>query len=769
MQFFDLLKIQNRSLFLILAWVISYSTFAQSNEGTEFWFTFLEHRDRGNKRICMISSKYNVSGQIQFPAIAWSQNFTVAANTVQIIAIPAEAEMLSSEIIEETALKVTTNLPSSVYIHQYNELRSDASLVLPVPSLGNAYYIMSYSPYQNQDDHYPSEFAIVSIEDNTLIEITAAALTKGGLKRGDKRNLLLNKGQTYQVQGNAVSEDLTGTYITANKKIAVFSGNRWVQVPNGCGNRDNLLEQMSPIDSWGKEFVTVPSKYTSNDIFRILAANNNTQIDVYNKGNTLNQSFILQKGNWREIRINAEASYIKASEPIIIAQYLVGGECNGHNRIGDPAMVILNSLEQYRDTVTLYNSPFEKIIENYINIVLKSQDTSYFKIDGQTIRNFNTSFQTIGPNDEFAYAQLELQEGPHTLIGGSCGVIAIAYGYGIAESYAYGGGANFTKINNLPIPDGGCLNDTIIFKTGLPENKYLVEWDFGNGIKSNLHEWKQIYNQLGIFRVKLIITNLCLNKTDSIIKDIEISLRRDLTTKGDTTICANEDVTLFAFDKSGSSISWTGPDKFKSSDQNPILKNVQFHQSGIYTATGNLNGCKSYPSDVFLNVIDLPQPDLGNDTFFCREKTYLNLYPGLFYNYLWQDHSTAPTYVVTKEGHYHVTVENDHGCLAEDSVYVSEKCPVVLFVPNIFSPNGDQINDLFLPVIRNYTAYRLELFDRWGDLIFRSLNPEQGWDGRYNGLTVLPGVYIYVIHYEGYDDYGNYLKKIKAGDLTLVR
>ena len=60
-----------------------------------------------------------------------------------------------------------------------------------------------------------------------------------------------------------------------------------------------------------------------------------------------------------------EATFITADHPILIAQFLVGTECSGYS-LGDPPMVLLNSVEQTRDTVTLYNSSLENILENYI-------------------------------------------------------------------------------------------------------------------------------------------------------------------------------------------------------------------------------------------------------------------------------------------------------------------------------------------------------------------------------------------------------------------
>jgi gliding motility-associated-like protein len=69
----------------------------------------------------------------------------------------------------------------------------------------------------------------------------------------------------------------------------------------------------------------------------------------------------------------------------------------------------------------------------------------------------------------------------------------------------------------------------------------------------------------------------------------------------------------------------------------------------------------------------------------------------------------------------------------------------VYFVPNAFTPNGDGINDFFLPlgnVIRP-ERYDLAIFDRWGQQIFQTLDPSIGWDGTSGGVPVPDGVYVY--------------------------
>jgi len=119
---------------------------------------------------------------------------------------------------------------------------------------------------------------------------------------------------------------------------------------------------------------------------------------------------------------------------------------------------------------------------------------------------------------------------------------------------------------------------------------------------------------------------------------------------------------------------------------------------------------------------------------------------------------------------YMLTVTDQNGCTIKDAmtinVFVDE---ADIFVPTAFSPNGDQVNDFFKPLLIYYTSYKMEIFDRWGDLFFSTNEPETGWNGRVNEQPVLPGVYVYVIHYSGFDDKGMHHNKVKAVDFTLVR
>jgi gliding motility-associated-like protein len=100
---------------------------------------------------------------------------------------------------------------------------------------------------------------------------------------------------------------------------------------------------------------------------------------------------------------------------------------------------------------------------------------------------------------------------------------------------------------------------------------------------------------------------------------------------------------------------------------------------------------------------------------------------------------------------YIVTVTNNNGCMASDSVAISLKCSgSVVFIPNTFTPDGDGLNDIFYPRGKGIKLVKyLRIFNRWGELIFEQRNfslddISKGWDGRYKGKMLDPDVFVYI-------------------------
>jgi gliding motility-associated-like protein len=740
---------------------------AQSNEGTRFHLAFLEHIDVGrNNMVVMITSLYNTSGTVEMPLLGWKQTFTVSANKVTIVTLPKTAETVGSESISNNGIIISSEKNISVYMHQYYNQRSEASVVLPDDAVGNDYYAIAYKAFQQGNNIYPSELLIVAVKDDTEIEIILSDQTKGGRKKGESIKVTLSPGQTYQVQTSLGGGDITGTRVVGNKPFALFAGNSWT--PMVCDARDNLLEQMYPISTWGKEFISVLSAQVTLDVFRIMASENNTTVLVQGaKTDTLK----INQGQFVEYQ-KGESTYISANKPIAIAQYNVGGSCGGNpSRLGDPSMVLLNSIEQIRDTVTLYNSSFQQITENYLNVVALSADIAKVTLDGTPLGNIPGVIGTVAGNTKYSFARIKVNAGSHTLISNGCGMSVTAYGYGNAESYAYNGGASFKPINASPLPEGGCLNDSILFDAGLAAPRFSLFWDFGNKDTSRLNVLKRSYNQIGPQYVKLAINDLCLKKLDTINGIINITTPETLSAPGTLIACEKDTLKLAVNDKLSEWYRWSGPNGFVSIDKNPQIPNVTTSMSGNYSVMGVIDGCNTYPATTKVSVKANPKPNLGTDAFICPdEPTFsLQLQGGFFSKYEWQDKSTLPYFEVDDEATYSVKVWDEWGCTGTDSIVLTRKCPTKVYAPTAFSPNKDGFNDFFLLYGKDIISFDLTIADRWGNIVFKSNDIEMGWNGQFRGIDSDPGVYVWMATIEGYRRNGKTYVETKSGTVALIR
>ena len=164
-----------------------------------------------------------------------------------------------------------------------------------------------------------------------------------------------------------------------------------------------------------------------------------------------------------------------------------------------------------------------------------------------------------------------------------------------------------------------------------------------------------------------------------------------------------------------------------------------------------------YTDTIVVDVTLIQDPNLATDTVLCGDNTILLDAEIPFGQYLWQDNSTLPTYLVTTSGQYHVDITMD-GCVKRfDSRILS--CEDYQ-IPNIFTPNSDGVNDYFEVIYQGTKAFQSKIYNRWGVLQFESNTAKLPWDGTINGKPVSDGVYYYLITI-GED--------IIKGTLTIIR
>jgi len=168
-------------------------------------------------------------------------------------------------------------------------------------------------------------------------------------------------------------------------------------------------------------------------------------------------------------------------------------------------------------------------------------------------------------------------------------------------------------------------------------------------------------------------------------------------------------------------------------------------QTQVYHLTGyNTNGCSVFDS-IVVKVQPTQDPWLPNEGTVCKGEN-VKLETGTrFRNYLWSTGGLTSGISISQAGTYSVEVIDELGCRWYDTIVVKPgECGVSLAFPNAFTPNGDGRNDVFKPrMVKNIARYTLEVFNRYGQLVFKSRDMLLGWNGQVNGKSAESGVYVW--------------------------
>lgn len=195
---------------------------------------------------------------------------------------------------------------------------------------------------------------------------------------------------------------------------------------------------------------------------------------------------------------------------------------------------------------------------------------------------------------------------------------------------------------------------------------------------------------------------------------------------------------------------------------------INVNNAGTYwVQVKNSNGCTNADTVIISRIAELPASFLpGIDSICSYEKKQLS--PAQSYKtYLWNDGSTGRSASISKAGTYWLQVTDNNNCSGRDSITIySKQCIAGFYVPTAFSPNQDGRNDYFKPIIGGIAVnYQFTIYNRWGQIIFSSRDPLQGWDGRMNGKEPEKGIYIWTCQYqlEGMD------RRSEKGTVLLIR
>lgn len=290
----------------------------------------------------------------------------------------------------------------------------------------------------------------------------------------------------------------------------------------------------------------------------------------------------------------------------------------------------------------------------------------------------------------------------------------------------------------------GSVDATVVGGAG----NYSYSWTGPNNFTSSSEDLTNIFT--GTYYLTVTDGNGC-SETDSVFINALLIVTADAG--NDTTICGN--ITSFT-------VNGNGGITYEWYDTTGVL--LASTQSYTFTPViGSPNtlilvaydGLCTDSDTISVNVNAVPVADAGADLFTLAgipvtiggnptgpSGTSFIWNPGTY-----ADDSTLanPTVTIDTTTMFVVTVTDLNGCFASDTMIVEVLPPI--FIPNGFSPNGDGPNDVWeIDYIEYFPNCQVEVYNRWGQLLFISTGYQTPWDGKYEDKEVPIGTYYYVIN-----------------------
>jgi len=520
-------------------WLGGKATF-NTTEGNDFWLTFMnngmfdaskaENKNKPFEMKVLVSAREAMSVKID---VGTTNIYTLELNAGETQIYTIDRDIYAKSIYLFTSESTQAGYKGvHVYAAQkdkdkffscftYNRTGDiadsyrEASLILPTQSLGKEYYIQN-SP----EDNFSSQFAIVATENGTVVQFTPSDTTFAGqVPEYAPYTVTMNKGDAYLVASKTKKEgvgtyelDLSGSFICANKPIAVFNGNQQTSIPISVTKARNFAtEQSIPIAQWGKEFYITKLERTKINYFRITAAYDNTTITVKTENNTTGATLTLaEKGQSTSIDadyivgVDANEFVITSDHPVILYSYTSSAHDNDENVTvdgrnikvlwGNSANAMMPAWSHRAKKMNFFTHELdpEKVLgktppqEFYVYLVTKTSDANKVTVDGATV-----TFKPFAANPSMSYAHVEVSNTTayHTVETTGEGFVGLVYALTHAQGY-------YTALGFTPDPFGDSLfinNQEALMK---PESYDMDSLDGHGWYQRQWGEWVEGHERL---------------------------------------------------------------------------------------------------------------------------------------------------------------------------------------------------------------------------------------------------------------------------------
>ncbi|MEZ4828763.1 MAG: gliding motility-associated C-terminal domain-containing protein [Bacteroidia bacterium] len=790
------------ALLTLLCLCVCTRLFSQTD--TEYWFAAPDVSGvAGESPVYLVIGSAGAPANvvIDFPANPSFApiTYSLAVSEMEVIDLTpylGQLETRPPDFILPKGLHITATTPITAYYRVAAPNHADDYNLRGKQALGSEFFIPGQTQFSNTQG--ASFFDIVATRNQTTVVITPSANLQNHVA-GVPFSVVLNRGETFSCResGTNLAGNLVGSEIVADKPVAVTVSDDAVSIIPGTTG-DLSGDQIIPVKSLGTEYIAMKGEASIERVY-ITATENLTQVSIYGK-----PPVSLNRGQTSVVDLTLAATMINSNFPVYLWHQSGAGD--------EPGGSVIPPLTCTGTRVVKFVRPASDNFFFYLLTRAGNEDN--FRLNG-TSNILASSFAPVpGTNGQWMAGRIEALGSLVTStnqIDNTSGVFHMGMinmdtekqaSYAFFSNYspvALGEEVSFCRGDSLVL-DGGAANSLFLWNTGdttqqitvsqpglywvyaefegcplvdtVQVNEIFPQVDLGldtticegesllldPGLAGAVFLWNdssttstRIVSDAGVYHVQVNLEG-CTNE-DSIIVQIQPLPVLDLGS--DIILCDGQTVSLNA-ETTFATYLW---------QDGSTGSHLEVGSAGLYSVTRFFAGC-SQRDTVSVSVSSLDAPE-GIDTTLCRgDSIQLDVsVPGG--SYIWEDGTTEPVRTIREGGRYFVQISDACETVQTDYFIGLTDCECFVFVPNVFTPNGDGINDDFRPrVICALENYVLIVFDRWGRKIFEGHSPQDHWAGQAGNNPASAGVYYWVIQFR---QAGQSVTKVVRGNVTLMR
>jgi len=412
--------------------------------GTDFWLAFMQDdaAPSGEGYSVLVAGPTGATVKVETPWGPAPVTAVITPGGTARLNVDATAGINTSGNIENRGIHVTATADVAVYgFNNGTNGSSDGTMVLPAPALGCGYLVLGYGRPGNPR----TQLVVVASQNGTWVTITPSAAVAGHAS-GTPFTVYLNQGEAYRLALTTGPADLAGTVVTASNPVAVFGGAVRTGVPlNALADGNHLFEQMLPTKYWGTRFITVPmGGRRFGDTFMILSGTDGTGVSVSGF-----DPIKLNRGETRELIIEGPAE-ITSDKPLAVAQY--SNNYIYDNQFGDPAMMLVPSVDQHVSDAWIPSTSATLFTNNYIGVSIPSSAAGSVQVEGAAVSA--TCFTAVGPSGYSAGALWVAPGGHHVTASAPFGLQTYGFaqvGTVYSDAYAWTGPLTLSARSRLAL------------------------------------------------------------------------------------------------------------------------------------------------------------------------------------------------------------------------------------------------------------------------------------------------------------------------------